>query len=281
MNINNSYPHPVLGNSNDFTLNDFKLNIRTAEQDFMYRYLCVFDMGVVHDDIEKLINKNQIEYVVQVYCQRTFFRKIFRGNEKSIQFDIPIEHIRGRIEFVGFLIAKDDIENYNPEGLNEDYFVNAKYKICSGDVLGITNKTVDFIEPKYKKPLKSSTKSIIKFSPSKEIKAHYKVRSWAEDQIDVFVPKKMYSLLKKKQYQHIHVQGLYLPIIADALSKIHDREDSELNDLKWYYVINKEFNNLGIDQDEDNYYKAQILLKKPLKKYIEKINNIDELITDE
>ena len=48
-----------------------------------------------------------------------------------------------------------------------------------------------------------------------------------------------------------------------------------------YFFFNKEFNKLGIDEDEDNYFKAQMLLQKPLKKYMKKLQTIDDLFEDE
>lgn len=278
MNVNNNYPHPVLGNSNDFISNDFKLSIRTAEQDFKFRYICFFDLGVFHDDIKKMIDDGLIEYVVQVYSPRTSYREIFSGNESSFKFEIPVDKISGRIQFFGYLIAKNHIENYQPEGLNKEFFTDMFFKIFTGDILGVSNRTDTFIDPKFKKPLKSSTKSIIRFIPDNDLKSHFEVKNWNEDQINVLIPKKIIDL--KERFKDLHIQAIFLPIIAEALSIIHS-ENNEFEDLKWYYVLNKEFNKLDIDVDCDNFYKAQILLQKPFKNYLNKINSIDELIANE
>lgn len=278
MNINNNYPHPVLGNSNDFTSNEFKLSIRAAEQDFKFKYICFFDFGVFHDDIKKMIDDGLIKYVVQVYSSRTSFREIFSGNESSFKFEIPVNKISGRVQFFGFLIANNPIKKYRPRGLNKEFFPDMFFEIFSGDILGVSNRTDTFIDPKFKKPLKSSTKSIIKFIPDNDLKSHFEVRNWNEDQINVLVPMKVKGL--KKRFKELHIQAIFLPIIAEALSRIHSG-DSEFEDLKWYYVLNKEFNKLGIDVDLDNFYKAQMLLQKPFKNYLNKLTSIDEFIAND
>jgi len=280
MNVNNNYPHPVLGNSKDFEFNEFTLNIRYGGKNSMHQFRSVFDMGVAHDDIEKLIQENKAEYIVQVYCQKTFYREIFRGNEKTLQFDIKNEYLSGRIEYEGFLISKVTMENYDPYGLDE-YFTNAKYQIFPGDILGVSNKTVHYIEPNFKKPLSNRSKAIITFKETDEFKNYYQVSKWNANQIEVKVPKKMYSLIQKKDlFQSINEFSILVTIVTEALYKI-DHNPDDFEDLKWFTVIKREVEKLEINNDEDYYYKAQMLLKKPLKKYTEKLEFFDRLIEND
>ena len=60
----------------------------------------------------------------------------------------------------------------------------------------------------------------------------------------------------------------------------------ELHEAKFdcpegHVVIKREVEKLEINNDEDYYYKAQMLLKKPLKKYTEKLEFFDRLIEND
>ena len=58
MNINTNYPYPVLGNSDDLTFNEFRLDMKHKALNNVFQYRGIFSFSPMHNDYEKYINKS-------------------------------------------------------------------------------------------------------------------------------------------------------------------------------------------------------------------------------
>ena len=75
MNKNLSFPYPVLGNSTDFSFNEFNLNIRERMIAGHHEFKGMFDFGSMHDDFDKLLSDNSISFTVLVKSSSTLLRE--------------------------------------------------------------------------------------------------------------------------------------------------------------------------------------------------------------
>ena len=61
MNTDLSFPHPVLGNLKDFTINKFSINVRKRLFDGKFEFVTSFDIGTLQDDYEELDDDSKEE----------------------------------------------------------------------------------------------------------------------------------------------------------------------------------------------------------------------------
>ena len=124
MKTNNaSFPYPVLGVKDDVSplLVDGEcikfLDPIKTKTEFKFH----IDLHQENEDIEKLIQLGKAEYICEVECSATFFRKCFVSSEPSIDISLSRKSIRGHINFNCFVVAKESIKQYTNSGFHADY----------------------------------------------------------------------------------------------------------------------------------------------------------------
>ena len=281
MNINLTFPHPVLGNSNDFHFNDFTINVRKRLFNGNFEFRVSFDIGNLHDDYEELVHLGKLNYCILVNCRRLYFRKYFSSQNKSIEFEIPQGDLKGNVEFTGYIVLKSAIEMFSPFHQNENFFFNASYDLSAGDIIGVSNTLKEDFDPEFQGQDRSKKRAIIavEMDPN-STKDYYKVLNWISDQLIVGVPKKLYEnwqSANKTEYDIFNKWVLILPILSEAIEKVINQEH-DLAETRWYGVIQQSLiENQLLESDLDITTRAQILLEGPLKEYIAQLNYINEL----
>ena len=90
--------------------------------------------------------------------------------------DIKQELLNGNVQFTGYLVASEQIENFSPNSMNEEYYGDTKFIINPGDILGVSNTLSEFIDPKFKNHDNRKLKPIIKIVGDKKFqKDYYKI----------------------------------------------------------------------------------------------------------
>lgn len=282
-NIHSNYPYPVLGNYNDFKLlNYFIINMRRKSSNNKHLYNVTFDYSNIHSTYEELILKKKIKYVVVVSCQQTFHKSYHENFQKTINFSINQNEIRGIVYFTGYLISNDKLNSFSPENMNDFFYGNSKFDIHPGEVLAVSNTVKEFIDPEFTKQDKSKFKHIIQFVPDETLngKGFYKVQKWGNDQLNVSLAENLYKewrLVNKERYLFINHCAFYLSVLMEAIEKIDNVENNEeLKEYKWFFVIEQQLTLNGIDPDEDTHVKAQLLMKEPIRNFVKQLSKIDE-----
>lgn len=282
-NINSNYPNPVLGNFDDFKLlNYFIINMRRKSSNKKHLYSVTFDYSNIHSTYEELIRKKKIKYVVVVSCQQTFHRSHYENFEKTINFSINQNEIRGIVYFTGYLVSNEKLSRFSPDNMNDFFYGNAKFDINPGEILAVSNTVKEFIDPKFAKQDKSKFKHIIQFVPDDALngKGFYKVQNWGSDQLNVSLSENLYKewrLVNKEKYLFINQCAFYLSVLMEAIDKIDNVENNEeLKEYKWFFVIEQHLTLYGIDPDKDTHVRAQLLMKEPIRNLVKQLTKIDE-----
>jgi hypothetical protein len=282
MNKNLSFPYPVLGNSTDFSFNEFNLNIRERMIAGHHEFKGMFDFGSMHDDFDKLLSDNSISFTVLVKSSSTLLREYFTSKEKTILFQLPVGSLKGNIEFTGYIVIDKNIKNFTPDHQNEEFFFESSYDLHAGEILGVSNTLKWLYYPDFKGRTNSNKKPIISVVPDDNSKKdRYRVLAWGENQIGVGVPRKWFKIietLKKSEFEFFHKSMFYLPVLTEAISKVRDNDAyEELEGLKWYEIIKQDLEKRDlIDSDYDSVELAQILFNDPMRSYIKSLVYIDE-----
>lgn len=129
MKINSkiSYPYPIWGWSDDYTIeiNDTDIDIQQVEdkEDFVFD----LDLSAHNPDIEKLIIDGYAVYACSVDCSSTFYHDFISSTNAKFQIRIPRKSVNKKVEIKWMIVAQKAIINFQSTYLNEDYGGHASF----------------------------------------------------------------------------------------------------------------------------------------------------------
>jgi len=155
MSVKNSYsyPHPVLGVSDDFKNGEFKLDPNlSVKDDFL-----VLDQGeiiITNDYLKELFESKKITILLKLICPSTLYSKIIIGTQQE---KIKISNLANEIQIESFLIVNEDLLQYENDSFNDDYkiFGTGKFTLKRNDVVGVGGQLKVNLNETYTKGLKS------------------------------------------------------------------------------------------------------------------------------
>lgn len=265
MNNYAPYPYPVLGNDTEID-GDFisKLFYSLSQESVVLRN----EFELSNDYYGSLIKNDDAEIIIDVSCNRTFFRKVYRTNELSCEIEIPTISLRGRVDVVYYICAKKSII-YNPLADEDDV-----YSVGAGDVIGYGGSTA-FLADKEFDPQSAPVKSFIKIMCYDELKDHFDISYDENDYVTIRIPKEMYdeyTRIKNNSSEVLH-SGLVFPALIDIVSR--SREDEFLN-KDWVQKLNEICASRNIDLDDEPIIIAQELLDNPVSRVMDWCDDFEE-----
>lgn len=259
------YPYPVLGNDTEIN-GDFapRLFYSLSPENVILKN----EFELNNDYYGSLIKSGDAEFVVDVSCNRTFFRKVYRTNELSCEIMIPASALRGKVDVVFYICAKKSI-NYNPITGEDD-----AYLVSAGDVIGYGGSAA-FSADKEFDPQNAPVKSFIKIMCYDGLKDYFDISYDEEDYVAIRVPKDMYDTytrIKNNSSEILH-SGLVFPALIDIVSRAREDEFSNKN---WAQKLNEIYVSRSINPDDDPVVIAQELLDNPVSRVMSWCDDFEE-----
>ena len=172
MNFNNiSFPHPVLGVANEVSseikrIEKDDISINPKSHSYEIRVKLSFDDEV----LRQLIQDDKAEFICEATCSNTLYRKIIRSEKPKIEFEILRKQVKGRIDFLCLLVAKENIESYSNTNFHSDYN-GFSFEVEQGEVLAYFGDFYFNADIKYEK-LKAVS-SFMEIVPNEELTYTY------------------------------------------------------------------------------------------------------------
>ncbi|NPA44735.1 MAG: hypothetical protein GXO49_04305 [Chlorobi bacterium] len=281
MKYNNiKYPYPVLSNIDDSIsgkVDIFQLDIWENGDD----YIIDIELELKNTDIEKLISNGQAEYVVELLCSDTLYRKTFKSPITKFSLEIPKSNLKGNVTGKIRVLSKEKIYDYKNSAAHPDYegFV---INIEEGDVLAIFNDFKFYAHINYK-----NLKAVASFM---EVVGDEETDTFfvelENEKINVHLPQNDYDIfikdkiLKEKEFVPLIHSSIVLNALLIALYSFDEHTDKSWAQAIIYRMKNEdELKGFISDDDElekDNIPEiAQILLGKPITRLINKLNDFD------
>ena len=254
------YPYPVLGNSDDVEGNfapSMTYSLNPSEITLSIRF--VLD----NDYIAGLIESGRASFLVDIFCGRTYYRKVIKTNDHQLVFSEPAKNLRGKVSVSFYICTNEAIGNYAPSG--EPYFVDAN------DIIAVGGNT-SFVAEKEFDPLKAPIRSIVKVAkldkPQDEFTMLYK-----DEFITIGIPSNMWALYENvaqniDDAEMLHA-SIVLPALMDAIDVIkgkNESRDAEFANAAWAVKLNELCASRNIDMESDTLLIAQKLLNNPVKR---------------
>lgn len=267
-----SYPHPVLGHEDDIETGQFSLKCTRGpliggENTEMSLF---FDL--TNPTLRKLIEDGRADYVVEVSCKQTFYKFTERSHAPSVTVKLNSTDIRGTTSVKGWILSREIIEDYSPEGMNHDY-MDANFFISPGDVLA-EDPGFWFIADKEFDALKAPVSSFIVVGANNSENGPLEV-SWgngntAGDKIVITLNKNDFNLYKEiardNDAKKILHSAIVLPVLVQGVIGVLEGEGSDYYNHRLAAVIATKERRGQIDAVDTNppIITAQNLLKEPL-----------------
>ena len=285
MNFNNiSFPHPVLGVANEVSseikmidTEDVSINPNNHNYEVKVKY--TFDDEV----LKQMVEDGKAEFICEATCSNTLYREIIRSEKPKIAFEIPRKQVKGRVEFVCLLVAKENIESYSNANFHSDYN-GFSFEIEQGEVLAYFGDFSFNADIKYEK-LKAVS-SFMEIVPNEELT--YTHVDLKKNKIEIQLPIETYKLY---QSDFISQEVKFAPVFHSSivlnalLTALYNFEEHK--DYLWAKVIDyrlkneKQFKDMNFDEKENVPEIAQMLLGNPFKRLLEGLNVIVESENEE
>lgn len=284
MNLSNiSLPYPVLGISDDISpqLKDDCIQMSPNKTERAY----CFDITLVQEnkDISTLIANGLAEYVCEVNCPRTFYRKSFASQSPELHIEIPSKSLCREVTFTCLVIVKKNIAGYTNRGFHSDY-QGFSFDMSPGDVLVAFGKAVYNIDIEYDKLQTAGAFMQIRENVEGKEFVSFNV---AGDKIEILLPTKLYDMYNSEigrdlAFSEIFHSSLVLNALVYALQYIEEYPDTLwARTLKYRMGIEESLRQYDLSDKDSLLELAQVLLGNPYKRMFDRLYKMKNSIMEE
>ncbi len=271
-----SFPHPVLG-IGDAIDSDIELGSPEINSSGdVYEINLKLKQG--NYDIKQLLETGKVEFLCEATSSNTLFRKSITSDSNSIEFTIPKKAIKGRVEFVCLLVAKDTINEYSNSEAHPDYN-GYSFDLEKGDVVAFFGEFSFNADVKYEK-----LKAVSSFMEIVEnLDLTYTNIDIKKSKIQVELPSEAYNLFRsdsisqEPKFASVFHSSIVLNALLIALYNFEEHKNYLWAEVIEYRLNNeRQFQNLSIKEKENIPEIAQRLLGYPFNRLLEGLNLIVE-----
>src|SRR5690606_5208836 len=89
---------------------------------------------LVNNDLKKLLQESKAEFLCEATCTNTVYRENIVSDNSKIEFEIPKKQVKGKVEFICLLVAKESLFGYSNANAHSDYS-GFTFDLDKGDIL--------------------------------------------------------------------------------------------------------------------------------------------------
>lgn len=276
MNLSNiNFPYPVLGSYDDILPEPSEPVVEITKDSKEYHFNIELDYD--NDDIKELVEQDYADYVCEISCDTTRFRKCYSGKTLVFNIDIPRKSVAKSIVFSCTITVKKTIKDYVNKGFHPDYFGHV-FTMEPGDILGILGFFSYNADIKYDK-----LKAYGSFMEIVETDDELPSTILDKDKIEIRLPSKLYKQYKDEPSINSKADILHSSIVLNsliyALCRIENYEGKRWADTIMYRIATEKELEEFRDQDPVDWRVdklTQILLGKPYERMFTYLINNDD-----
>ena len=265
MKLNNRlFPYPILSPYfNDFKEVDFEADIDVHQNP--HSIIATISILLTEPYIKKMIEDGLIEYVLQLECSMTSYRDSIRFSEDSLVHKIPEELIEDKLNIRVFMVATQELEDYEPSQLVEDY-EGLKFDLDQFSIIGIASyRTVKIEKEKDQIKNVASMFSVVKKVNNKKEDFQFEVNG---ERIRIEIPEEFlekYNILNRNPNNKYALMSIIIaPVFLKVIELVKADTEDSFSIYKWHSALLQLMEKKKISMEEDSYIIMQKLLKNPL-----------------
>lgn len=234
MKIENlSFPHPVLGASDDVSGSYTPtLSVRLGRDEI--------GLAIIHEldqvSLESLIDQKGALFVTEIHCAQTLFRISYATRDEQQIIVIPASSLRDKVDIAFYIVANKDLSQYKIEGSNKDYD-GFSFEISKGDILAYGGQSIFFAGKKWE--AQKSVSSLMEVQPYELVRGPMKFLITGA-KIIIKLSRSDYGqyqkVVKSDQFSPIFHSSIVLPALMFAISQMMQNEELYEN-YAWYQIL--------------------------------------------
>jgi hypothetical protein len=237
------FPYPVYCEGSD----DYKIVGFDTNTELLYNSVIAtiqIKIAIEDEAINLLLENNQVGLFCHVECAKTKYRELFEldGTDKELQaIDIDLSKLNGDIEIMCFLVAKEEIPNFQDENLI-DFYQGQSVRFPKYARIGYSNP----FETKIIKHLDINGEVPSIFSVQADATVDMMTYETTQNKIIILLPTDEHDIYS--DYLGVDpktkLMMMNLAVLTEIIQKIQvDAEEFESND--WFEVIRESFAKKG------------------------------------
>lgn len=273
---NISFPHPVLGVSND-AIGEYTAALSVA----LGKEAVSLRVGhqLKNPEYQELLSGRKARFCVEVHCPKTFFRKAYLSDAIDQEIAIEGSALRDRVEVEFFMTALEDIKRFSLNGWHPDY-KGVPFDIRKGSLVAYGGKSSFMAETEW--IAAKSISSFLQVKKGKDADGPFEIML-TSDPVILFLSKNDYEkfahLNQASGAAPIFHAGIVLPAIVYALSAMLGPDKDQFENCKWYQALQTRRENddelRKIDWTLDKVPQiAQTLLKGPVGRSLDALDTL-------
>lgn len=272
-----SYPHPVLGNEDDFNpTSAFRVEFSYELSRAAVAMKPTFTLK--NKALEELIKKGKASFLIEAQCRSNFYRSSFSTRELSEKIVVPAKLLRERVSVEFFIVADGDIKGYEPSDCHPDY-KGISFDIEKGDILAVGGYAA-FSAEKAFDPLRPPVSSFMSIREGVHHEGPMEI-DYTSDKITIELSKADWrnylDVRNDKLAEAILHSSVVFPVLLDAIYQLRSGEHADSN---WYGRLETILDTKGL-RDKEPFEAAQRILDNPSARSFQSINAILEANSDE
>jgi hypothetical protein len=264
-----SYPHPVVGNLDDVPGAAFQATVEmSADKDNIY-----LDVNIQNSSatIRHLLEMARAVYAVHVECTNTLFRRVFEFREESKRIAVRADQLNDMVEINVFAVATQDASGYAVDKAHPDY-EGSVFDVKKADILAVGEGRSFVVESSF--DVLGRIGSIMQIDRTAENGDLPMRIDFDGEKIRIILSNedfKAYKLMRHDEaLSSVLTTAIVVPALLETLHYIDSAdggEDAEaLEAFRWYRVLTRRIEELGLKDEPDKLTQAQKLLELPLKR---------------
>lgn len=255
------YPHPVLSFfSDDYKEKIFQSSLNVRPNKTFFRL--VVKANTSSAALKELISQKIAAYCIHVECASTRYRDCFTFFDNDFEVDIPVSDLEGKVEVSRFVVCLSPKQNYSSGEFHED-FSGRSFDLLPGDILAVA-PTAEF--PASKKDELATIPSIFAIvanddEDSPPIDVHL-----MGPKIKVILSPSLHrSFVDLNSSVDARALLTSMVLIPALVFTVHELRVTDqiysFNDKRWFDVIRRRLENLGVDiMKLDEYPDSDLVL---------------------
>ncbi len=256
------YPHPILklDDDNDYSFKP-EVSRKITHQENTAAISFEYELSNLSADLLDLLRKDKIQFVCEVNCSYTIFRKVFPSHRTKLLFDISDDDLKNKVEIQLLLIAAEELSDFTSPNFSQD-LSGQTFQIEAGDVMGILDThsiDVDALRLGVSDFIKILENTIDEFT-------RYELD---KNSIFIKVPKsdldKIQRLDNSPNFGYILISTLVAPALTHALHHLNEENEEAYGEKAWFRALKEQCDSLlGMEFPEPS--DIPVLVDKILQK---------------
>lgn len=282
------YPHPVLMiNGDDYEKEcSFSVLMKEDVQEDDYNVSFSFEYVLKCESLRTLIDDEKAKVVIYIESPNSSYRQMvyFPKDESVIEIDVKKDMVSRKITAKPYIIACENIQNYNSDLFNKDYFENASFDIRKGDILA-TEKQYDVILDNI--DIFKNCASVFSVRLDEKVPNGIKV-NYNDHKINVMVNKKDYEkyrdLREQQEFRCLLSSIIIFPALVEAIEAMKREKkggEEDISEKRWFMAMEKQMKrkNIVLNDMSSSVQVANELLGDIFKSSLISIEGVNNMLT--